>query len=556
MFTEMPRNILISTRNGNSSSNNTTVNSYNDMLEKPDMEFSDKEGKINMNRIRNLDLNTLFEPSNNILLQKTMDNLISSKISNSDYDDIHKPLLLKSFQNILEYLVNKQSNIKRINSQLNLSIDKIKKRAEELEQALKENKKTIDDFSKIKKDIKTKYEETKKKYEEMKKQEKESEQNKKKNKNIINNNINIIDINKRTTIINTINQQEKIDDIDNNRKEEEDEKYSCNLCKDRYFPNKEELKNHIFRRHPKVLINNKKKLKAKKEENEFYKLLIKELDHFESYAKELLSIYLKKKEKDKNEEMLEEIRKENQENYEKFENGQNQISEDIKNKIENFLKMQKEFYNQLMVITGLIIGEEEIREENEKKEKERILLRNTLNNLRDLIKEIMLKLDNQNQNINNKRNIIYLSQQIKSSINNLSVILEMNGEHKNEKDEGEEEDKKEDEKYDSKENDIKEEKEDEKKEENESAPKEAYSNLNESDSFLERVKKTSGYENNEEKINKKFIDETFKKNNINNNDDLNDNPNIKKKRVFTREFEIKKEQKLFPNPYSLNEINI
>ena len=73
MFTEMPRNILISTRNENSSSNNTTVNSS--MLEKPDMEFTEKEGKINMNRIRNLDLNTLFEPNNNILFQKILDNL-------------------------------------------------------------------------------------------------------------------------------------------------------------------------------------------------------------------------------------------------------------------------------------------------------------------------------------------------------------------------------------------------------------------------------------------------------------------------------------------------
>jgi len=570
MFTEMPRNILISTRNENSSSNNTTVNSS--MLEKPDMEFTEKEGKINMNRIRNLDLNTLFEPNNNILFQKILDNLISSKISNSDYDDIHKPLLLKSFQNILEYLVNKQNNIKRINNELNISKDKIQKRADELEQILKENKKIIDDFSKTKKDIKVKFEETKKKYEEMQKQEKENEKNKKNNKNIINTNINIVEIEKKTNIINTINQPEKIDDIDNNEKDMEDKKFSCKLCKDRYFPNKEELKGHIFRRHPKVLINNKKKLKEKKEENKFYKLFLKELDEFENFVKILISIYVKKEEKDKNEIMLEEIKKEIQDNYDKFENEQNQISDDLKKKIEEFTKIQNDFYNQLMVITGLKKGEEEIKEENEKKEKERILLKNALINLRNIINEIKLNLDNQNQYPDNKNNIIYLSQQIKSSINKLSVILEINGDQKNKKGgkNGEEEDKKEDKKSILKESNIKEEKEkeeeeEEKKEENEPAPNaplEENNKLSESDSFLERVKRTSGYESNEEKINKKFINETIKENNININGGLNDNPNINKnknknkKRVLTREFEIKREQKSFSNPYSINEINL
>ena len=555
MFTEMPRNILISTRNENSSSNNTTVNSS--ILEKPDMEFTEKEGKINMNRIRNLDLNTLFEPNNNILFQKIVDNLISSKISNSDYDDIHKPLLLKSLQNILEYLVNKQANIKKINNELNISKDKIQKKAEELEQTLKENKKIIDDFSKTKKDIKVKYEETKKKYEEMKKQAKENDQNKKNNKNIINTNINIVDIEKNTKIINTINQPEKIDDIDNNEKDMEDQKFSCKLCKDRYFPNKEELKGHLFRRHPKVLINNKKKLKAKKEENEFYRLFLKELDEFENFAKELLSIYVKKEEKDKNEIMLEEIRKEIQENYDKFENEQNQISDDLKNKMEEFKKLQKEFYNQLMIITGLKTGEEEIKEENEKKEKERILLKNTLNNLRNILNEIKLELENQNQNPDNKNSIIYLSQQIKSSINKISVILEINEDQNNEKDAREEEDKKEDKKSISKESKIKEEeKEEEENEPAPNAPQEESNKLNESDNFLERVKRTSGYENNEEKINKKFINETLKENNININGGLNDNQNNNKKRVLTREFEIKKEQKSYSNPYSINEINL
>ena len=77
MFQEMPRNILISTRNKYSSQSS---NKSNNNLEVPEMQFTEKEGKIKMNRINNLDFKSLFEPNNKILLQKIIDNLISSKI--------------------------------------------------------------------------------------------------------------------------------------------------------------------------------------------------------------------------------------------------------------------------------------------------------------------------------------------------------------------------------------------------------------------------------------------------------------------------------------------
>ena len=131
MFQEMPKNILISTRNKYSSQSS---NKSNNNLEVPEMQFTEKEGKIKMNRINNLDFKSLFEPNNNILLQKIIDNLISSKIYKSDYDDELKYSLLKSLQNILEYLLAKKNKIQNINQQLNSNIKNIMKNTDLLEQ--------------------------------------------------------------------------------------------------------------------------------------------------------------------------------------------------------------------------------------------------------------------------------------------------------------------------------------------------------------------------------------------------------------------------------------
>ena len=108
MFKSMPRNILISTKNKFSSNHS---NIYNN-LEVPDMHFCEKDGNIKMKTIKNLDFKTLFNNKNNILVQKIIDNLITSNISNLNYDDIYKPLIFISLQNILEYLAAKKKENK------------------------------------------------------------------------------------------------------------------------------------------------------------------------------------------------------------------------------------------------------------------------------------------------------------------------------------------------------------------------------------------------------------------------------------------------------------
>ena len=56
MYNSLPQNILLSTRNKFFSTSN---NKYNNNYEISDIQFSEKEGKIKMNLIKNLDFSTL-----------------------------------------------------------------------------------------------------------------------------------------------------------------------------------------------------------------------------------------------------------------------------------------------------------------------------------------------------------------------------------------------------------------------------------------------------------------------------------------------------------------
>jgi hypothetical protein len=245
-FQEMPKNILISTNNNYSSK-------ITNILEVPDMKFVEKEGNIKMELIKKVDFNTLFLPNNNILLQKIIGNLISSKIYKSDYDDENKYLLFKSLQNILEYLFAKKNKIYNVNKNIKSNIDNAMKKADEMEKHLIENKEIIEENSKIKKEAKDNYLKIKKKYEETK-QKQENIKNSNDNKDM---EVNIKILNVEKNIKETINKhnENNINNIDITKK------YLCPLCKDKFFSNKENQNSHIIRRHQKLY---KKLLKKKK----------------------------------------------------------------------------------------------------------------------------------------------------------------------------------------------------------------------------------------------------------------------------------------------------
>lgn len=348
-YQNMPRNILISTRNKNVSKK---INKYNN-FEIQDMKFSEKEGKIKMNIIKNLDFNSLFETKNNILFQKIMDNLISSKLFNSDYDDIHKFLLLKSFQNSLEYLFSKKKKITQENKELKSNIDKILKKTNDIEKELNDNNNIIEENSKIKKEQKSKYEGIKKKYEEMKeKQEKKSQNDIK---------IDIIKVEKNIVEIKQIENNNNINkDIKSNKK------YLCPVCRDKFFSTKEYVNNHVFRRHPKEYKNIIKNQKLSKIEKKDFISYLKEIEKLENYIKELIEWNNKLKEKDKYAVELEKLKK-NHEKIEVFEKNQKEKEEEILNILDNQLKKQYEAYNNLLISLGLEKENDEAKIEKEKK---------------------------------------------------------------------------------------------------------------------------------------------------------------------------------------------
>ena len=104
---EMPKNIIISSKKIHPL---YIYNKYRDDYKSEDqnLKFSEKEGKIKMDLINKLDIQTIFNKDNSIILQKILDNLITAKFYKSDYDEDYKYLLFKSFQNSLDYLIAKK----------------------------------------------------------------------------------------------------------------------------------------------------------------------------------------------------------------------------------------------------------------------------------------------------------------------------------------------------------------------------------------------------------------------------------------------------------------
>ena len=141
-FGEIPKNIIISSRNDNLSKRVNKYRLKND-LEDPNMRFSEKDTQINMKLINKIDFKTLFDKNNDIFLKKVLNNLISAKYYKSDYDDEYKPLLFISFQNSLDYLISKKNRLIKINNGLNESLKNINKQSNKIEKQLEENKKII-----------------------------------------------------------------------------------------------------------------------------------------------------------------------------------------------------------------------------------------------------------------------------------------------------------------------------------------------------------------------------------------------------------------------------
>ena len=559
IYNNMAKNILISKKNNFLFNINNINNEFNNNYEVPYIQFSEKEGKIKMNLIKNLDFSTLFEPKNIILLKKVIDNLVTSKISNSEYDDITKSLLFKLFQNSLEYLVFKKNRIIQVNTELKNNIKIVLRRTTELENELNKNKEIININSKIIKEEKLKYKEKKKNYEE----EKENKKNFRLNKN--QNNKNISKIN-NTTIeknINIENQTEIQIKNNNENRDAEDIKYFCPICKGKFFFHEENFKSHIHRRHPK---------KYKKDYNNLYdyNLYLEGINDLEDYLNNLiLNNNIIKKQENKFED-LKILMKENDSQFKEFKNNQKKLSEDFSNLIEHFFKYQNESYIKLLNSFKTKKDKEELRKEleNNKEITEAItnnsLSKEIIENLKERIEELKKLLEKQYRIRNNKNvyeNIDFNQRLGNFKCQNLSIIPEICDNNIQNVDEEGEDKQFNKELINEKEkqpileiNENKNKKIEENKEENKNFQKSKEKSENKELSIIVINREIKTKEEEKEKINNEFFKKFFKENNINIYGNFNNtiNNNKDNQLIKERELLVKKEQKFDTNQFIFN----
>ena len=215
-FEEIQKNKIIHSKNSSSLklSNKYTIHNQ---IENPNLKFSEKEGKINMEIINSIDFNSnYFNKKNEISIQKLIDNLISAKFYKSQYDDINKYLLVISLQNSLDYLIDKKNRLSKANNLLNKSLNKIYDQANQIKEKLEQNKKIIDENSKIIEEKKILYENNKSQI----KAKKDSEKIEVKN--------------------NELNAETEIKKSESNKNSDfkyinDTHKYFCEICENKFF---------------------------------------------------------------------------------------------------------------------------------------------------------------------------------------------------------------------------------------------------------------------------------------------------------------------------------
>ena len=352
-FNENQRNINNSSKMFHSSN---TYNKYiNNNIENPNLKFSDKDSRINMELVNKIENKNLFDKNNSIFLQKILDNLISAKLYKSDYDEGYKFLLFKSLQNSLDYLTSKKSRIIKINNILDESLKKINKQTNDLEIKLENNKNLIEEKSKRKNELKYKYEELKKKYKEMKDQKEQAR-------------IKETKINIETKIVEQNLEENITQNITNTNIKQTNDKYFCKVCNEKFFLSQEDLEDHQIKRHPFLII---RKPPVKKE-NKINKKYNKKLDDLKKYFQNL---YYRSEEKEKNNDSLRELIKKREENNVFFENileNQEKIYEDIQFSFKNMIDERYKFINEFIAISQMKKNEKEIKTSNIREKKEQI----------------------------------------------------------------------------------------------------------------------------------------------------------------------------------------
>ena len=244
--------------------------------EVPQMKFANKQGNLNLNLIKNLDLNYIIKTNNIAPLEKISQNLIYSEIKEEDYEDKNIPKLLKTFQNALEYLNEKQSKLEETNQKLDIEYNQLINQSYELEAKLKKNKIEISKNTKEKREkemLLVTYE------------------------SIVNFNCNLPEN------LNIISKNINIEEGSSNYNMgtypgEMRGKFFCHICHGKYFNTESRLESHMKRRHLGQLKSNLKKEREEKREEEmkdFDKKLEETKNYFQNIIQQKNDMYSKAK---------------------------------------------------------------------------------------------------------------------------------------------------------------------------------------------------------------------------------------------------------------------
>ena len=361
--------------------------------EVPQMEFRNREGNLNLNLIKNLDLNYVIKTNNIAPLEKLCHNLIYSEIKDEDYEDANIPKLLRTFQYALEYLNEKQLKLDQTNKKLDLEYNQLINQSYELEEKLKTNKREIARNSSEKKEkemLLVTYE------------------------SLVNFNINPIE---NTNIL--------MRNIDTNIREVSSTmrggtyneglrgRFYCHICSGKFFNTESGLENHMKRRHLAQMREIEKREREEKKDEEMKEIYDKKLEETKNYFQAIIQERNDKFSKNKYEDEINNMKKENDKNMKFLMDYTQNFSNEMRNMIQTHINNQDLNNRNIMEIANAAANKE-----REKSEPQKLIIENPavneINKLTNSIEQLgdILKNQKGKNNVNLEEENKFLKNQI------------------------------------------------------------------------------------------------------------------------------------------------
>ena len=340
--------------------------------EVPQMKFANRQGNLNLNLIKNLDLNYVIKTNNITPLEKLCQNLIYSEIKDEDYEDTNVPKLLRTFQYALEYLNAKQSKLEQTNNKLDLEYNQLINQSYELEERLKLNKRQIGKNS------------TEKKEKEMLLVTYESIVNFNMNP-VENTNILIKNINSNYRGVSSTMEGD-------NYPRGVKERFYCHICSGKYFNTETGLENHMKKRHlNQIKLKREKDIEMQKEK-EMDEINDKKLEETKSYLQNIIQRKNDMFSKENYEKEINELKRDNNEKMQLMMQYTEKMSSDMRNLFQDFFNQQNQNNQNIMDIANAAAkNEREKREEQNKINESQTFneinkINNSIAHLEDLVK--------------------------------------------------------------------------------------------------------------------------------------------------------------------------